>query len=915
MTMESEKYTQKEAIIKYITDSFEKYEDISTIGANVEFSENALKILKERYFCKRLRVKYKYNEPDINVRYIEDTELYIEELFGRVARIVASAESLYINKVCEYLDENPLAWIKTIEKNIYADLMNKRFIFNTPALYNAGAELVMDKNFVDLVYCPIEEMTIDKYKTLINNKKIRQQLQACFVIGIDDDLNSIYDSIKDAALISKYGGGVGLSYGKLREKGAIISRDGGHSTGPISFMNNMNSMAGTVVQGGKRRAALMSILPIDHPDIEEFITVKDDKNVLNNTNLSVSITDDFIEAVKNNSNWNFYSRKDHSIAKTVKAKDLWDLICEHAWKSGEPGVVFQTTIDIDNSLEALSEWKITGTNPCGEQPLYDNVSCNLGSINLMGIDLEYSKQVTRAIYYLDLVLDATHYPLEKIENRVMKIRPVGLGLMGLADYFINKVSCRYGSSVSFEYTKNLFGLMGVESLKTSYCLAHLKEPYPMNIELTTMNKRVLDMLDPEGPDMVNEKALVNAIAERSNLHDNYPFTYFNTLYYYYIEKGKNDNNYYDNDTEIGKLIMAEILFNPVLRNIRRISQAPTGTTSMIFDASAGVEPNFEWAWVRTINAANGDKIERIYKHILLSDEYFEEYKQTGKISNVNYVKASDLTPEEHLSIVEAGALFCDSGISKTVNLPEDATVEDVKKIYELAHKIKTKGITVYRDGCRKGQPIQSIVEKKPEPEKVKEAPKIITKYLPIRPKNHPGLIDGITVKENTPWGSIYVTLNYDINGPFELFINLGKSGSELKAMVEALARVISIYLRGSNGNLRVIIKTLQNLSGKESWFLKDQNDDEPVWSIPDIISRVLSKALDAIESKTDFVSEIENESVSEQTVEIKKDKVEESPVIKTRDYGKLVCPQCSSPMEIASGCAICMSCGFSPCGH
>ena len=773
-------------------------QDVQLTNANL--SENAMWLLEQRYF--------------------NGNEHSFEELVRRVSRVIASAEVNYSDSI---------EWLRTLEKNIASDMLNRRFLFNSPCLFNAGSGLDFDYKDTDL-------MTLDDYVHIYENKTKNQQLFACFVIPIADSIEGIFDSVKDAGIISKFGGGVGGNFGHLREKNAGISGGtAGHASGAVSFMETWNTMGSVVVQGGKRRAALMGMLFDDHPDIQEFIDCKTEDGKLSYFNISVAISDKLMRAAENDEDFELHSRVDGHIVKTVKAKELMLHLCKSAWQRGDPGIFFIDRARQDNILKMGGEkWEIESTNPCGEQPLPNYTSCNLGSINIEVFVKdgkfdwnEFEAQVYRSMYYLDLVIDACSYPLEKIAERTKAIRPVGLGIMGLADASILQ-NIVYGSDEFITFCKQLSSTLARSALSAT--IATDKPSFP---ESYLVRDLFANFIVPDTQEKFAQ------MLQLMRVEGKIPVTLINTLAEFSFEEAKP---------------ILENLFAGNLRNSRRLSIAPTGSISMLLDTSSGIEPVFAWSWNRRVTKNDGSGYEmREYWHKLASSE---------KLNSPIYVTAHDISTEQHVKVMGVFAQFIDSAISKTVNLPNSATVEDVRRVYQDCYNMGCKGITIYRDGSRSFQPIEV---KKKEPENhVKERPSSI--------------IFGKTIKDTTPWGSLYLTLNFDEKKPFEIFINIGKSGSELKAMTEALSRVISIGLR-SGCKLEDFIDTLKGLSGKEYWML-DSDDDHVTRSIPDAVALLLEKLIDR------QVSEGKN---------------------------KLLCPECGSPLEKISGCEYCFSCGYSPC--
>ena len=813
-------------------------------------SENAVWLLEQRYFVSRY-------DSEIQTTRKENT---FEEFTRRVSRTVASAEVNYTDSV---------EWLRTLEKNIANDILSRRFLFNSPCLFSAAAGLTIIPEYAEIIYKSPDEMTFEDYKKLYDSRTKNQQLFACFVISVPDSIEGIFESVKNASIISKFGGGVGGNFGHLREHSSeIAGGTGGKASGPVSFMETWNTMGAVVVQGGKRRAALMGMLFDDHPDIYDFIDCKTEDGKLSYFNISVAISDKLMNDATSDRDFELHSRVDGNVVKTVKAKDLMNHICESAWKRGDPGVFFIDRARQDNILKlGGAEWDIESTNPCGEQPLPNFTSCNLGSINVevfvdgnRNFDWNaFKAQVFRSMYYLDLVIDACMYPLEKIGERTKAIRPVGLGIMGLADASILQ-GIIYGSDKFNAFCKKLGGVMARSALSATVQIVSDtgKSPFPEH-ELV---RELFEGFNLPNTPHEFEYMLGNMRSEKI-----IPVTLINTL-----EEFRDDIN--------DARFILERLFRGDIRNSRRLSIAPTGSISMLLDASSGIEPVFAWSWNRRVMKTDGSGFEDLdFWHKLVSPEQRREYRSTGgRLSDPVYVTAYDITTQQHVNVTGIFAHFVDSGISKTVNLPNTATVDDVRRVYQDCYNMGCKGITIYRDGSRSNQPIEA---KKDEPDsKESESSLEESKYKKV--KARPGLVVfGKTIKDTTPWGSIYITLNLDGKEPFEIFINVGKSGSEMKAMTEALSRVISIGLR-SGCSLEDFIDTLKGLSGKEYWML-NCDDDHVARSVPDAIALLLEKLIDR-------------------------------EVISARRHDKsMLCPDCGAPLEMISGCEYCFSCGYSPC--
>ena len=547
-----------------------------------------------------------------------------------------------------------------------------------------------------------------------------------------------------------------------------------------------------------------------------------------------------------------------------------------------------------------------------EQPLPDSTSCNLGSINVSEFvkdgyfDIDsFKEQILRAVYYLDLVIDATRYPLPEIEQRTKAIRPIGLGIMGLADLAI-KLNIRYGSKDFIFLCEEIGRNLASMSLYGTITIAKIKESYDefKNITLPLFNSGIIydsikkssdKFIEPKNPfDTPNLKQIINAnedVDTRIKIYyniynqmindDNLPFTFKNALEALYIDQGGDCSWLYD-------------MFTHGLRNSRRLSIAPTGTISLILNTSSSIEPNFAYEWTRTVTVDSNTKQDMKFYHKL----YNEENKQAEILPC-----ASELSVKEHVECVAEFAKWVDSGISKTVNLSNDATVDDVKKIYDYCYDNKIKGITIYRDGSRDNQPLKKETVKEEIQNIITNEEKVAVNikddtYNSIRVR--PKIMKGLTTKSDSPYGSIYVTANFDDNNKiFETFISAGKSGSVSKSVTEAMSRVISLALR-ANVDINDIIKTISNISGSELWIY-DTIDGKEVYvkSIPDATAKMLADLNEY------------SATLSNTIIQHKKDNIKETDDIELIHSN--ICPECGKSMIMVSGCAICTACGYSPC--
>ena len=605
--------------------------------SKINLSKNALLILEQRYLQKNSKGKV-----------IEKPE----DLFRRVAKNIALADKKYKNKNIKPTKikdfrgpENPRDFLGKTEEEFYNLMTSLDFLPNSPTLFNAGKKL--------------------------------QQLAACFVLPIEDDIDSIFKTLHHTALIHKTGAGTGFNFSKLRPKGDIIESSG-FTSGPVSFMKIFDAATEQIKLGGVLRGANMGILNVCHSDIEDFITVKSKENVLTNFNVSVAITDKFMDAVKKNKKYNLINPRTKKIIKKESARHIFRLICEQAWLNGDPGVIFIDKVNEFNPTPKLG--KIESTDSCGEQPLLPYESCNLGSINLSNfvvnknIDYERLKETIRSsIHFLDNVIDMCNYPLKETRKIVNKNRKIGLGVMGFADMLV-KLGIAYDSE---------------EGIKTA--------------------EEVMKFISKEA-----SIASLNLAGERNS----FP-SWKNSVW-------SNKSKYYKG-------------CHMLLRNATRTTIAPTGTISIIADVSSGIEPLFALSYVR--KTAEGKTLiyfdknlkKVLMKNGLYNDEIIEKINREGSIKYIEeipetsinrkaifdgdqkssifdkirrvFVVGSDIEPEWHVKMQAAFQKYVDNGISKTVTLPKDATVQDVEKIFVMAYELGCKGICVYRYGSREGQVI------------------------------------------------------------------------------------------------------------------------------------------------------------------------------------------------------------------
>ena len=756
------------------------------------FTANAKTVLERRYLAK---------DQDGKV-----TET-IDELFHRVASAIAEADAAYGSTGDE---------IKELEGQFYDMMISREFMPNSPTLMNAGRPL--------------------------------GQLSACFVLPVEDSMADIFDTVKYAALVHQSGGGTGFSFSRLRPEGSIVRSTGGVASGPVSFMKVFNAATEAVKQGGTRRGANMGMLRVDHPDILKFIDCKENNDEINNFNISVAITDKFMEAVKNGTEYELINPHSGEVSGTLDARTVFDKIVDAAWRNGEPGVVFIDEMNRYNPTPALGE--IESTNPCGEQPLLPYEACNLGSINLglcvaeddgiPTIDYERLSRIVRtAVHFLDNVIDVNRYPLPKIDENTRKTRKIGLGIMGFADMLL-KLGVPYNSVEAEKAAEEVMSLIQSEGRAASAELAAERGVFP---------------------------AWKESVFGIENL--------------------------------------------PV-RNATITTIAPTGTISIIADASGGCEPMFAYAFTK--NVMDGDKllvcndflVEKLKEAGVYSEALMHRIAEEGTLAHILeipaeirrvFVCAHDISPEWHIRIQAAFQKYTDNAVSKTINFPNSATREEVKEAYMLAYKLGCKGTTVYRDGSRDSQVLTTGTAKEERPLEI--PPSLFGNIIP-RPR--PGMTWGATEKMKIGCGSLFITVNRDENGICEVFTSTGKGGG-CPSQSEATARLVSIALRSGISQKEILaqLKGIRCPSTVRQQGMK-------CTSCPDAIARTIEKMSKILGTETMGINPdlIEEEKPAPQPAS-KGNK----PILGADD--RLHCPECGKVLRHEGGCTVC-DCGFSHCG-
>jgi ribonucleoside-diphosphate reductase alpha chain len=670
--------------------------------------------------------------------------------------------------------------------------------------------------------------------TLMNAGTNIQQLSACFVLPVEDSMGGIFEAIKNTALIHQSGGGTGFSFSRIRPKGDIVHSTGGVASGPISFMKVFNASTDVIKQGGRRRGANMGILRVDHPDILEFITCKHDQTELTNFNISVGITKAFMDALEKDETYDLINPRTKKSTGQLHAADVFDTIVRMAWENGEPGVIFLDKINEDNPTPDIGQ--IESTNPCGEQPLLPYESCNLGSINV-------SHMVKNGDIDFEKMKGVVHTAVHFLDNVVDQNQ-----------YPLDDIR-----SMTLANRKIGLGIMGFADM-----LILLNIPYnskkALNVARTVMS--------------YVQKEARQASAALGKDRGSFP-NFKGSVY-----KDKFE----------------------AMRNATVTTIAPTGTISIIAGCSSGIEPLFAISFIRNIL----DKSERLvevnphFEHIAKKQGFFSQdilkviASNNGSLQGLNeiseevktvFTTALDISPEWHIRMQAAFQEFTDNATSKTVNFKEHATEEDVCTVYTLAYDLGCKGVTVYRYGSRTGQVLTTEEEQK--------APSADAAQ---QPKPRPLVVSGVTRKISTGCGNLYVTMNEDETGLFEVFARLGKAGGCADAQLEAIGRLISLSLR-SGLKTESIIKQLKAIRCPSPLLARGG----PMLSCPDAVAKALEE-------------HIGGHRIPE-TPKLDCFEAEEIKVSLRAPVGPVgVCPDCGNPMVYEEGCRICKSCGYSTCG-
>ena len=816
-------------------------------------TENARIVLEKRYLKK-----------DEDGAPVEAPEV----MFWRVAYTIAKEDARFGASA---------AAVEEVGRQFYDLMTNGKFEPNSPTLMNAGRPL--------------------------------GQLSACFVLPVDDALSNgrsgIYDTLKSMALVHQSGGGTGFSFSKLRPTGDTVRSTMGVASGPVSFMRLYDSSTEVVKQGGTRRGANMGILRVDHPDIREFITCKDDTSKITNFNISVAITDAFMEALENGEPYDLLSPRSGEVLGQEDPREIFDLIVHGAWKTGEPGVFFIDRANQFNPVPHLGSYE--ATNPCGEQPLLPYDVCNLGSVNLgkfvkegfkwgddpmEGVDWGGLRQVVHlSTHFLDNVIDANRYPLPEITDLAHRIRRVGLGVMGWADMLV-RLGLSYDSGEGVEMGRRVMAFLNEEARVASERLAENRGTFP-EWEASIWGPDATCARDAQGDRIRPERAL---------------------------------------------------------RNCNLTTVAPTGTISIFAGCSGGIEPLFAVAFMRNqagslMPDVNPDFVRLAMDQGWHSEELMERIATEGHIHFQEvpdeiqrvFVTSHDISPEWHVRMQAAFQEHTDSAISKTTNFSNEATEEDVREIYELAFHLGAKGVTVYRDGSRPEQVLSTgktangvvsaqdarrseelendLADAREELHRVQGEMEQLraeleerdrTAAAARRKRQRPAMLRGRTLKMNSPLGDIYVTINEDDFGrPFEVFCTLGKAGGAAFADAEAIGRLMSLALR-SGVPITAIRDQLRGISSDRAVGVGPNK----VLSAPDAIGQ-------AIERYLEEQAGIQEELPISAPASLAGTKPQPAPARYTGHHEHFMgsCPDCGSgQMAYEEGCMKCHVCGYSECG-
>ncbi len=766
------------------------------------WSEAAQRVLRERYLMRRRKE-------------VLETP---EGMCWRVAMAVAQAEARH--------GKGPAAVQETAEA-FYDLMVDGVFLPNSPTLMNAGKDNGL-------------------------------QYSACYVLPVGDSMEEIFEAVKRAAIIHKSGGGTGFAFSRLRPKDSLVESTGGKASGPVSFLRAFNGATDAVKQGGTRRGANMGILRVDHPDILEFIDCKLSGGITN-FNISVAATDRFMQALEQDAEYDLVDPHTHETTGRLRAREVFDRIVKAAWRTGDPGLFFIDRCNAGPANPVPGESIVEATNPCGEQPLYPNEACNLGSLNVAvfgrpdrkEIDWEGMGQAVRtSVRFLDNVIDVNPYPLPEIDRAVKDNRRIGLGVMGWAD-LLQDLGIPYDSQEALGLADQLMAFIQRVGHEASQDLGRERGPFP----------------------------------------------------------------------NWSKSVYRE---GPLLRNSTVTTIAPTGTISIIARCSSGIEPLFAIAFSHIVGDRHLTFVSPAFERVARERDFYseallEKVTRQGTVHGLTevpedlrrvFVTAHEVDPEWHVRHQAAFQKHTDNGVSKTINLPNHATLEDVARAYRLAYELGCIGITIFRDGCKDTQVLHVGTQKdaaKAEPPigaplaapaaAVPAPAEGVAAEARGAIKPRPRTLRGVTYRLETPMGTAYIHVNQNEAGePFEVFANVGKGGSDTAAVSEAIGRLVSLVLRlpsplSPRERVEQVVNQLAGIGGRrEQGFGKQR-----VRSLPDAIAQVLAEHIGLAEPGVE---------------EMRAARGGPSRIPGAHD----LCPDCGHhTLVYEEGCQKCYSCGYSEC--
>ena len=771
-----------------------------------KLTDNSIAVLKRRYLAK-----------DRQGNVIEEPE----EMFHRVAHNLAQGDRSY-----GATEEGTQA----TEEEFYQVMRRLEYLPNSPTLMNAGREL--------------------------------QMLSACFVLPVSDSMEEIFETVKQATLVQKSGGGTGFAFSRLRPEGDIVGSTGGVASGPVSFMRAFDGATEAVKQGSTRRGANMGILHVTHPDILKFISSKEDGKSISNFNISVAVTEDWMEKVRNGEEYDLKNPRTGKVQGRLNAREVFDLLAEMAWKTGDPGIVFLDRINRDNPNPQLGD--IESTNPCGEQPLLPYESCNLGSVNLTrmvrytdeGAEIDWdrlARVIGTSVHLLDNVIDMNHYPISQIEEMSKKTRRIGLGVMGWADLMI-QLGIPYDSEEALGAGEELMDFIKRKTDEASVRLADSRGVFP---------------------------SWEGSIYDRSG--------------------------------------------GPRMRNSAPTTIAPTGTISIIAGASSGIEPLFALSYVRnvmdnTLLVEGNPFFEAVARNEgFYSQGLMENLAEMGSLQHTDggvpewarrlFVTSHDIAPEWHVRMQAAFQSRTENAVSKTINFPASATVQDISDAYMMAHELGCKGITIYRDGSKANQVLstgetgkQGVEEETGEIGLAEPA----ARTAALAPRARPQEMVGITERIRTGHGNMYITINFDESGsPFEVFTALGKAGGCDSAQLEAISRLVSLALR-SGIEIEDVVEQLRGITCCPAW-----DSGILVRSGPDAVALALERHTTTAAQRQE---DLGSSDVAGVQLKLAPKSRERAKWDINGYQPRSRCPDCSGVLAYQEGCLLCTACGWNKCG-